>query len=74
MKDILSRIKELERTQPSRVAVFYPDGKRIEVNALKAFNMAVNCPDNISFQAVDNKPMTTLLNAVRESTAKAVDE
>jgi hypothetical protein len=54
--------------------VFYPDGKRVEVNALKAFNMAVNCPDNIYFQAIDNKAMTTLLNAVRESTAKAVDE
>ena len=36
--------------------------------------MAVNCPDNISFQAIDNKAMTTLLNAVRESTSKAVDE
>ena len=74
MKDILSRLKELERTQPSRVAVFYPDGKRVEVNALKAFNMAVNCSDDISFQAIDNKAMTTLLNAVREATAKAVDE
>lgn len=74
MKDILSRLKEAERKQPSRVAVFYPDGKRVEVNALKAFNMAVNCPDNISFQAIDNKAMTTLLNAVRESTTKAVDE
>ena len=74
MKEILSRLKELERTQPSRVAVFYPDGKRVEVKALKAFNMAVNCPDNISFQAIDNKAMTTLLNAVRESTTNAVDE
>ena len=74
MKEILSRLKELERTQPSRVAVFYPDEKRVEVNALKAFNMAVNSPENISFQAIDNKAMTTLLNAVRESTAKAVDE
>ena len=74
MKDILSRLKEAERKQPSRVTVFYPDGKRVEVNALKAFNMAVNCPDNISFQAIDNKAMTTLLNAVRESTSKAVDE
>lgn len=74
MKSILSRLKELESTQPSRVAVFYPDGKRIEVNALKAFNIAVNCFDDISFQAIDNKAMTTLLNAVREATAKAVDE
>ena len=74
MKEILSRLKELERTQPSRVAVCYPEGKRVEVNALKAFNMAVNSPGNISFQAIDNKAMTTLLNAVREATAKAVDE
>ena len=74
MKDILSRLKEIERTQPSRVAVFYPDGQRVEVNALKAFNMAVNSTENISFQAIDNKAMTTLLNAVRESTSKAVDE
>ena len=74
MKDILTRLKELERTQPSRVAVFYPDEKRVEVNALKAFNMAVNSTENISFQAIDNKAMTTLLNAVRESTSKAVDE
>ena len=36
--------------------------------------MAVNSTENISFQAIDNKAMTTLLNAVRESTAKAVDE
>ena len=74
MKEILSRLKELERTQPSRVAVFYPDGKRVEVIALKAFNMAVNCPENISFQAINNEAMTSLLNAVRESTTKAVDE
>lgn len=74
MKDILSRLKELERTQPSRVAVFYPDGKRVEVNALKAFNMAVNCPENISFQAINNEAMTVLLNAVRESTTEAVHE
>lgn len=74
MKYILSRLKELERTQPSRVAVFYADGKRIEVNALKAFNMAVNCPENISFQAINNEAMTVLLNAVRESTTEAVQE
>ena len=36
--------------------------------------MAVNSTENISFQAIDNKAMTTLLNAVRESTSKAVDE
>ena len=72
MKDILSRLKEIERTQPSRVAVFYPDGKRVEVNALKAFNMAANCGENISF-IVDNKAIATLLNAVRKAAAGGRD-
>lgn len=67
MNHILTRLKELERIQPSRVAVFYPDGSKIECSALKAFNLAVNSPESISFDAIGNEAMTTLLNAVHDA-------
>ncbi len=49
MKYILSRLKALESIQPSIVYVHYTNGEIIEVDALKAFNMAVNCPEVVSF-------------------------
>lgn len=67
MNHILTRLKELERTQPTRVHVFYSDGSKVECSALKAFDLAVNCPENISFDAIGNEAMTTLLNAVRDA-------
>ena len=72
MRYILNRLKELEREQPQRVSVLYPDGKTIDVNALKAFNMAANCGENISF-IVDNKAIATLLKAVRKAAAGGRD-
>lgn len=68
MKAILERIQAMERLMPSMVTVIYPDGTQTAVEALRAFEIAVNNND-VTFSAPDNNAMETLLRAVADAVA-----
>ena len=66
MKAILERLQAMERIMPSMVTVTYPDGTQTSVEALKAFEIAVNNRDAI-FSVPNNQAMETLLRAVADA-------
>ena len=66
MKTILDRLQAMERLMPSLVTVIYPDGTQAVVEALKAFEIAVNNRDAI-FSVPNNQAMETLLRAVADA-------
>lgn len=66
MKSIFERIQAMERELPSLVTVIYPDGTQTVVEALKAFEIAVNNRDAI-FSVPNNQAMETLLRAVADA-------
>ena len=66
MKTILDRLQAMERLMPSMVTVIYPDGTQTAVEALKAFEIAVNNRDAI-FSVPNNQAMETLLRAVADA-------
>lgn len=68
MKTILDRLQAMERLMPSLVTVIYPDGTKTVVEALKAFEIAVNNRDAI-FSVPNNQAMETLLRAVADAVA-----
>lgn len=69
VKSILERIQAMERGLPSLVTVIYPDGTQTAVEALKAFEIAVNNND-VTFSVPGNNAMETLLRAVAEAVRK----
>lgn len=66
MKTILDRLRAMERELPSLVTVIYPDGTKTVVEALRAFEIAVNNND-VTFSVPDNNAMETLLRAVADA-------
>ena len=66
MKSILDRLRAMERELPSMVTVIYPDGTKTVVEALKAFEIAVN-NRNVIFSVPNNQAMETLLRAVADA-------
>ena len=66
MKTILERLQAMERIMPSMVTVIYPDGTQTVVEALKAFEIAVN-NRNAKFSVQNNQAMETLLRAVADA-------
>lgn len=68
VKSILERIQAMERLMPSMVTVIYPDGTQTAVEALRAFEIAVNNND-VTFSVPDNNAMETLLRAVADAVA-----
>ena len=68
MKSIFERIQAMERIMPSMVTVIYPDGTQTSVEALKAFEIAVNNRDAI-FSVPNNQAMENLLRAVADAVA-----
>ena len=66
MRAILERLQAMERIMPSLVTVTYPDGTKTVVEALKAFEIAVNNRDAI-FSVPTNQAMETLLRAVADA-------
>ena len=66
MKAILERLQAMERIMPSMVTVIYPDGTQTSVEALKAFEIAVN-NRNAIFSVPNNQAMETLLRAVADA-------
>lgn len=66
MKTILDRLQAMERLMPSLVTVIYPDGTQTVVEALKAFEIAVN-NRNAIFSVPNNQSMETLLRAVADA-------
>ena len=68
MKAILERLQAMERLMPSLVTVTYPDGTQIVVEALRAFEIAVNNRDAI-FSVPNNQAMENLLRAVADAVA-----
>ena len=68
MKSILDRLRAMERELPSMVTVIYPDGTQTAVEALKAFEIAVNNRDAI-FSVAHNQAMENLLRAVADAVA-----
>ena len=66
MKTILDRLQAMERLMPSLVTVIYPDGTQAVVEALKAFEIAVNNRDAI-FSVPNNQAKETLLRAVADA-------
>ena len=68
MKTILDRLQAMERLMPSLVTVIYPDGRQTAVEALKAFEIAVNNRDAI-FSVPNNQAMENLLRAVADAVA-----
>lgn len=66
VKSILERIQAMERLMPSMVTVIYPDGTQTAVEALRAFEIAVNNND-VTFSVPDNNAMETLLRAVADA-------
>ena len=66
MKSILDRLRAMERELPSMVTVVYPDGTQAVVEALRAFEIAVNNRDAI-FSVPNNQAMETLLRAVADA-------
>ena len=68
MKSILDRLQAMERIMPSLVTVIYPDGTKTVVEALRAFEIAVNNND-VTFAVPGNQAMETLLRAVADAVA-----
>lgn len=68
MKSILARLQAMERIMPSLVTVIYPDGTQTDVEALKAFNIAVHSK-NVTFSVPCNSAMENLLRAVADAVA-----
>ena len=66
MKSILDRLQAMERLMPSMVTILYPDGTQTVVEALEAFEIAVNNND-VTFSVPDNNAMETLLRAVADA-------
>ena len=66
MKSIFERIQAMERELPSMVTVIYPDGTQTVVEALKAFDIAVN-NRKATFSVPNNRAMETLLRAVADA-------
>ena len=66
MKAILERLQAMERLMPSLVTVTYPDGTQTIVEALKAFEIAVNSR-NATFSVPSNRAMENLLRAVADA-------
>ena len=66
MKTILDRLQAMERLMPSLVTVTYPDGTQTVVEALRAFEIAVN-NRNATFSVPNNQAMETLLRAVADA-------
>ena len=66
MKTILDRLRAMERELPSLVTVIYPDGTKTVVEALRAFEIAVNNND-VTFSVPGNQAMETLLRAVADA-------
>ena len=66
MKTILDRLQAMERLMPSLVTVIYPDGTKTVVEALKAFDIAVN-NRKATFSVPNNRAMETLLRAVADA-------
>ena len=66
MKAILERLQAMERLMPSLVTVTYTDGTQTVVEALRAFEIAVNNRDAI-FSVPNNQAMETLLRAVADA-------
>ena len=66
MKSILDRLRAMERELPSMVTVIYPDGTQTVVEALRAFEIAVN-NRNVIFSVPNNQAMETLLRAVADA-------
>lgn len=68
MKSILDRLQAMERLMPSMVTILYPDGTQTVLEALRAFEIAVNNND-VTFSVPDNNAMETLLRAVADAVA-----
>ena len=66
VKSILERLQAMERIMPTLVKVLYPDGTQTSVEALKAFEIAVN-NRNAIFSVPNNQAMETLLRAVADA-------
>jgi squalene cyclase len=66
MKAILERLQAMERLMPSLVTVTYPDGTQTVVEALKAFEIAVN-NRGATFSVPNNRAMENLLRAVADA-------
>ena len=66
MKAILERLQAMERIMPSLVTVTYPDGTQTVVEALRAFEIAVNNRD-ATFSVPNNRAMEPLLRAVADA-------
>lgn len=66
MKSILDRLQAMERLMPSMVTILYPDGTQTDVEALKAFEIAVH-NKNVTFTVPGNQAMETLLRAVADA-------
>ena len=66
MKAILERLQAMERLMPSLVTVTYPDGTQTVVEALRAFEIAVNNRD-ATFSVPSNRAMENLLRAVADA-------
>lgn len=66
MKAILERLQAMERIMPSLVTVTYPDGTQTVVEALRAFEIAVNNRD-ATFSVPSNRAMENLLRAVADA-------
>lgn len=68
MKAILERLQAMERLMPSLVTVTYPNGTQNDVEALKAFGIAVH-NKGVTFAVPGNQAMETLLRAVADAVA-----
>ena len=68
MNSILARLRAMERELPSMVTVIYPDGTQTVVEALRAFEIAVN-NRNVIFSVPNNQAMENLLRAVADAVA-----
>ena len=66
MKAILERLQAMERLMPSLVTVTYPDGTQTVVEALRAFEIAVNNRD-ATFSVPSKRAMENLLRAVADA-------
>ena len=66
MKAILERLQAMERLMPSLVTVTYPNGTQNDVEALKAFGIAVH-NKGVTFAVPGNQAMETLLRAVADA-------
>ena len=70
MKTILDRLQAMERLMPSLVTVTYPDGTQTAVEALKAFEIAVNNRNAIQGKRNIGFKKNTLHNTVKVNIEK----